>query len=66
MPDFHVTDLHLGHHVTILRNCENILEARDKFARQKGYEDWGNMVVSFKRADNDLRKPPYSFQKVVR
>lgn len=47
---------------TTIFNCSNVIEARNKFARKKGYKDWGNMTVKFREArNNDLQKPPYYF-----
>jgi len=63
MPDkkpFQVTYLPNGRHVTIIY-AKNVIEARDKFARKKGYKDYGDMFASFAyESGNDLDKPPYS------
>lgn len=47
---------------TIIQSVENILKARDKFARQKGYKKWGNMVAKHKQRSGS--RPPYYFEQV--
>lgn len=64
MPDYEVRHLASRKLETTIFDCENVLEARNNFARQKGYKDWGNMVVKFRdNRHNELQKPPYIFNR---
>lgn len=64
MPDYEVKHLASQRTATILKGCDNILEARDKYARQNGYKDWGTWVRKYKEnRHTDLNKPPFTFKK---
>jgi len=45
--------------VTIMQKYRNKIDAKNAFARQKGYKDWGTMTVKFRNANNGLSKPPF-------
>lgn len=49
-----------GHElVTIMQNYQTKIDAKDAFARQKGYEDWATMTVKYRQANNTLKRPPF-------
>jgi len=49
--------------VTIMQNYRNKIDAKNAFARQKGYKDWGQMTVKFRNANNDLNQPPFIIKR---
>jgi hypothetical protein len=50
-----------SHYEAIIQNVSNIIDAKNKLARMKGYESYGDMVASFQRKGNN---PPYTFTKI--
>ena len=48
-------------HETIIKDVSNVIDAKNKFARMKGYKSYGDMVASFQEKGN---KPPYTFTKL--
>lgn len=48
---------------TIIQDVDNILEAKDKFARSQGYDSYGDMWVAY---DDEGNKPPYTFNVTKR
>jgi hypothetical protein len=46
-----------------MQNYRNKIDAKNAFARQKGYKDWGEMTVKFRNANNDLSQPPFIIKR---
>jgi len=50
-----------GNFIQIVQNVRSKIDAKNKFAKEKGHKGWGDMVAVFKK--NNRRKPPYHFYK---
>lgn len=46
-----------------MQNYRNKIDAKNAFARQKGYKDWGTMTVKFRNANNGLTQPPFIIKR---
>jgi len=64
MKDYEVRHAESGTFITTILGVSHVLEAKDEFARQKGYKSWGKYYVQFQSSRSGPDQPPYSFTRI--